>query len=434
MGSIPPGEPADHSSFKAVNYENYTSTGPFFDIRYLSTRTASLSGEYFGGRLNSLIGASWNSLSRKIPGPEWYTTDARGYVKYPGKPSENPGAFVYDQTLKLTTRSTMIGLTGVLLRKEQATVNVYGVLSESFNFQSRQTFFGPDLGPVRGETKEVGLKGDLFQRKLSYTLAAYDIRRQNVQFAWSPDVLPLIQLEDLMNPNDILPADPRYARVTDGPNNERRTVNSSEHSRGIDLTLQGQRWHGLQTRVTFSATRVRSSPDFSKFKSYLEAAIARTNAANAPSGNPAMAESPVIITNAQTIIGANSLTNAISGRRSAPFGASFALDYDARAVRGLRLGLNGWLTPDYNIAISNGVIYKGAAMFPTGCYVLFDRRIANRPFTFRLSVQNLYDLINGDSPYRITGSSGTNAATAKPNYIYRYAEPITWNLSMTVRL
>ena len=139
-----------------------------------------------------------------------------------------------------------------------------------------RSFWGPDIGPVRGKTKEFGLKGDLFGRKVFYTVGVFDVKRVNAQYTWLPDILSLSQLEDLINPNNILPADPKYVTVVNGLNNERRTVNSNEQSRGVELTLQGQRWRGLQTRLTFSTTRVRSQPDFTQFIAYLDDAIKRT--------------------------------------------------------------------------------------------------------------------------------------------------------------
>jgi len=146
-------------TFKPVLYESTTNTGPFVDVRYAQTQTASLSGEYFGGRVHSLVGASWNSLTRKIPTDAAYATDARGYFKHPGLPWEEPNLYTYDPRFDLSAVSKMAGLTVALWRSDALNVNIYGVNSESFNWQSRQVFFGPDIGPVRGKTKEVGLKG-----------------------------------------------------------------------------------------------------------------------------------------------------------------------------------------------------------------------------------------------------------------------------------
>lgn len=421
-------------TFKPVLYESTTNTGPFVDIRYAQTQTASLSGEYFGGRVHSLVGMSWNSLSRKIPTEAAYATDARGNFRHPGMPWDNPGAYEYDSRFDLDATSRMAGLSWSVWGGDFATVNVYGVNSESFNWQSRQVFFGPDIGPVRGKTKEVGLKGDLFQRKVTYTLGVYDLKRVNAAYAWSPDSLSLTQLEDLINPNNVLPSDPKYVTVVNGLNNERRTVNSNEQSKGVELTLQGQRWHGLQTRLSFSATRVRAQADFTQFRAYLDAANERTAAANAPGGNPAMAESATVLNNARTVLGANTLTDAVSGRRSAPYTGSFVMDYQVPWVRGLRFGANGVYGPDYNVAIFDGVSYKGGASFPISGYALYDRRVLNRLMTFRLGLQNIYDAVNGNSRYRITGATSYNTAAKRPNYIYRYAEPTTWSFSVTTRL
>lgn len=421
-------------TFKPVLYESTATTGPFVDIRYSQTQTASLSGEYFGGRVHSLVGASWNSLKRKVPTEAAYVTDARGYFTHPGMPWQRPDLYTYDPTFGLSAVSKMAGLTVALWRGDALNMNLYGVNSQSFNWQSRQVFYGPDIGPVLGKTKEVGLKGDLFQKKLTYTLGVFDIHRENAAYAWLPDVLSLTQLQDLITPNNILPSDPRYVEVVNGLNNERRTVNSNEQSRGIELTLQGQRWKGLQTRVTFSTTRVRAQADFAPFRAYLAAAEARTTAANAVGGDRTMAEPAAVLANARTVLGANTLTDAVAGRRSSPYTGSFVLDYQVPWVRGLRVGGNGIYGPDYNVAIYDGVSYKGAASFPLHGYLLYDRRINKFQTTFRLGVQNIYDLVNGDSRYRITGSTSFNAALAKPNYIYRYTEPTTWSLSVTTRL
>ena len=124
----------------------------------------------------------------------------------------------------------------------------------------------------------------------------------------------------------------------------------------------------------------------------------------------------------------------ISGRRSTPYSASLVADYQVPFVRGLRIGVNGTLTPDYHIAIFDGVIYKGGKAAPLSGYVMYDRRVLNRQMSFRLGLQNMYDVLNGDSRYRITGATSFNTAAGRPNYIYRYAEPTTVNFSVNTRL
>lgn len=421
-------------TFKPAFYHSTTPTGPFVDIRYARTQTASLSGEYFKGRVNTLVGVSWNALTRKIPKASSYATDARGVFVHPGMPDENPGAYEYDPRFDLSAQSKMAGLTVEVWRGDRARVVAIASQSESFNWQSRQVFFGPDIGPVRGKTKEFGLRFELF-RKLTYSISYYDTQRINAAYAWNPDVLNRTQLEDLVNPNNLLPGDAGYLEVVNGLNNERRTVNSNEQSRGIEMTLQSQRWLGLQTRVSFSSKRVRAQADFSQFRSYLAAAEERTAAANAPGGDPTMAELPNVLANARNVLGSNTLTDEVAGRRSVPYTGSFVLDYQVPRVRGFRVGLNGIFTPDYNVYIRDGRPYEAGASFPLNGYLMYDRRILKRyQTTFRLGLNNVYDILNGDSRYRITGATSYNTAQNRPNFIYRYAEPTTWTFSVTTRM
>lgn len=179
---------------------------------------------------------------------------------------------------------------------------------------------------------------------------------------------------------------------------------------------------------------MRAQADFSQFRAYLTAAEERTAAALAPGGDPTMAETTTVLNNARTVLGSNTLTNKIAGRRSAPYTGSFVADYQIPWVRGLRVGLNGVFGPDYNIAIFDGVAYTGAASFPLHGYLLYDRKIMKYPTTFRLGLQNIYDVMNGDSRYRITGATSYNTTLRRPNYIYRYMEPTTWSFSVTTRL
>jgi hypothetical protein len=238
----------------------------------------------------------------------------------------------------------------------------------------------------------------------------------------------------LINPNNLKLGDSGYISVVNGLNNERRTVISNEESKGMELTLQGRRMMGLQARLTGSVSRVEASPDFTVFQKYLDAAIARTTAANAPGGDKTMAESATNIANAQTIVGSNTLTKAVTGRRSAPFLASFVLDYEVPRLSGLRVGLTGVLTPNYNIVTFNGRPYRAGAQFPLGAYAIYDTKIAKRHFTFRGGVQNFYDVATGNSEYRKTGASGLNSATQTPNWIYRYVDPVTYSISINAQL
>ncbi len=77
---------------------------------------------------------------------------------------------------------------------------------------------------------------------------------------------------------------------------------------------------------------------------------------------------------------------------------------------------------------------KGAASFPFGGYLLYERRVLKYTTIFRLGLQNLYDVVNGHSRYRISGATSDNTLAKRPNYIYRYAESTVWSLSVSTRL
>jgi len=276
------------------------------------------------------------------------------------------------------------------------------------------------------------VKGDVFKGKLFYTVAVYEITRQNAAFTWNPDSLSQVQMEDLFNPNNLTAADPKYFTVFNGLNNERRRVSSSEKSKGVDVTLIGQRVHGLQTRLTFSKSDVKATRDFSEFQSLLDAAIARTAKANGPGGDPTMAENPAYITAAQGIVASNTAISAITGRRSAPYTASAVLDYLWARENPVRIGLSASWTPNFNLAILNGITYRGGAQCPIGMYAQYDRKIFKQRVNFRLGANRVYDLVEGDSKYYKTGANSLNLTTGKPNYVYRYTDPMVTSFTTTV--
>lgn len=427
-----PSNLATSATFHPSLNEVYVNTGPVFDVRYSSAVNATLSGEHFNGRFVSLLGAGYNTLARKIPIDAIYTADARGMYQPVGSPEEAPNLYRYDPSYNVHAKTFVGGLTWRALRHEAFSANLYGVYSQSFNWQSAQTFNGTNLGPITGDTKELGLKGDIAGQKLFYTLAFYEIRRRNAAYAWTPDLLTNTQLEDLFNPNGLLPSDPKYFAVTTGLNNERRTVNSEEKSRGFDLTFQGQRTFGLQARATFSATDVKATRDFSAFQSLLDAAMARTSAAKAAGGNPAMAEDATLIANAQNMVLSNTNITKVTGLRSAPYSGSWVLDYELPRRLGARLGVTGVWVPDYNLAILNGTTYRAGGSHQVDLYAIYTRKLQHVLLTFNLGVKNAYDLANGNSKYRKTNSLSTNAA-GLPNYLYRYTDPTTVSFSTTAR-
>lgn len=59
-------------------------------------------------------------------------------------------------------------------------ISLYASYSRSFVPNNSRTFSGEPLQPSRGTQFEVGVKAELFNKRLSATLAAYDIRKTNI--------------------------------------------------------------------------------------------------------------------------------------------------------------------------------------------------------------------------------------------------------------
>jgi iron complex outermembrane recepter protein len=95
-------------------------------------------------------------------------------------------------------------------------VSLYAGWSRSFEPQFGQTRLGTSFVPITGEQLEVGVKTELFDRKLSTTLAAYQIARQN---DFQPD-----------------PIDPDRFSIQVG----------EQQSKGIDLSVTGEPLPGLR--------------------------------------------------------------------------------------------------------------------------------------------------------------------------------------------
>ncbi|MEI6467631.1 MAG: hypothetical protein WCQ89_23110, partial [Verrucomicrobiota bacterium] len=198
---------------------------------------------------------------------------------------------------------------------------------------------------------------------------------------------------------------------------------------------QGARQRRIWTAETDRTSAIAETISRNKelTKRMLDAAVARTAAANAPGGDRTQAENASYLANAQNILLSNTNITVVTGRRSAPYTGSFVLDYQFTRPAGLRLGLTGVWTPDYNLAIFNTTVFRGGASCPLGIYVIYDQRIFRQRTSLRLGLNRVYDLAQGNSDYYKTGANSLSTVTGNPSYIYRYTEPITATLSATVK-
>ena len=412
-------ETADVKPVSLAYFPSGTSATDGTQWRQASAVAFSASGRYFNGRVLTLLGArhDWNR--------NYEYNGVRTFGKYgeevapPKIQDALPGEYVQNQQLRLENTSKTAGLTVVLTKD----LNFYGVYSESFRFQGVRTFDRERFGPITGVTKEVGLKGSFWGDRGSINLGAFDIDRQNVALSWNGVIdFTTAEIEDLMNPNDILPGDPRYKYGEEGTASGARYYKSTENSRGADVTLSLRPLKGLQLRFTLARTEVTGQPNLDSFRGYYTAAVARGN------------ESASVLNEAKTLLDSLDIDQKPTGARASPWSASWVVDYafqrDAWApLRGARVGLNGSWRDDYLFGIANGQSLAGGATHLVSGYVMRDQKIWRQQVRARLGFRNLTDLENG----KLRKTSFTTLANGTNVYRYSYVVPLQVDASLTVR-
>lgn len=404
------------AAFRPGWYDTTTTTLPFVDIRSSRAYSASMAGRYWKDRIHTLVGIRYDAFKRKritdLP------RDEIGQFIYLGDEDSAPEAYSFDPAYDMNHTS----YTGSLVYKINEGTSLYATYAESFRWQPYLDFTGKPLGPVIGETKEAGVKTSLLGGKLFATLGVYRTDRANTRYLWSPNNLSATELEDLFNPNNLSPGDPGYFVPAPGANNEFRTVMSTERAEGFETTLQLQRMRGIQARLTFSHNEIAVLRDFSLFRQFLEAAIARGN------------EDPTLIADAQQILDANDEVLAVTGSRSSENSINWILDYQFPRdtwLKGTRLAIYGNWRGKHNMSLLSGVMYRGGATHPVGAYIIHQRKLFGRSTSFRAGFRNIFDLENNDD-MRITGIRAADASGNPTNYIYRYTTPFSADFGVTV--
>jgi hypothetical protein len=385
-----------------------------------SAASMSLSGNYFGGKLQSLVGLRrdfnrvWDWKSQRREGP--YREDVFTIMKSKAE----AGDYVENKNLRTATTSISTGLTYRLTEN----INIYGTYAESFLFQDAFTFDKVRVGPAQGETKEIGIKGNLWRDRLTVTLGVFEIDRLNSikSFDGVGPGLDADDLEDLMNPNNILPTDPNWKGAMRDRNSASRNYLSTESSKGFDVTLMARPLDGLQVRVTLAMADVKGVPDLNSLRGYYDAAVARGD------------ESPILLADTKQLLDMIDLPNRPTGARAAKWSASWVVDYSFprelnKVLRGVRVGANGSWRDNYLLGrTASGLDVEGGQTHLVNAYIMRDQKIFGQKVRVRLGVKNLTDLENGD--YRKT-SFGTldNGAVA---YRFSYVMPPMYDLSVTL--
>ena len=392
------------------------NAGDATEYRQQSAVGLSVSGDYFRKRVQTLFGLrhDWNKTldyfgTRKLPD---------GQDVPPPNPKDAPaGEYIRNPNLDQSNNSYTAGVT-VRLTNE---LNAYGVYSESFRFQDARTFDRKPFGPITGVTKEIGLKGSFLQDRVALQLGVFHIDRENVEFRWTPSSFSANDVENLINPNNLKEGDPGYF-VPWQDVNQYRDVISTETSKGFDLTLMLRPTRGLQVRVTVGKTDVVTRPDFSSFRAYYEAAVARGD------------ESPALLTEAKNVLESSDFEEKPTGARAAPWSIGWIVDYafprEAWSwLRGVRAGVNGTWRDNYLLAIYDNVPWRGGQQHPVNAYVMRDQKVWGQQVRVRLGARNIIDLENKNRR-----ASGTvSFADGSRGLRYSYIMPLQWDLTMSVR-
>ena len=379
----------------------------------------SASGKYFGGRLLSLVGVR-RDTNREY---DYTTTRYFGQFQEAIRPPKYQDALKGDYTENLSQNLDNTTFTGGLTLVLTKDINLYGVYSESFRFQDFVTFDNKRFGPVEGTTKEIGLKGSALNGRVGLTLGVFDIERKNVVLSYNNVInLSAANLEDLMNPNTVLPGSPGYLYSAPGTASAARNYPSMENSTGADLTLILRPTKQLQVRLTLARTKVVGEPDLSSFRAYYTAAVARGN------------ESPAVLALAKQLLDSLDIPGKPTGARASPWSGSWVIDYtmprDAWApLKGVRVGINGTWRDDYLLGRPNGQQMIGGSSHLMNAYVMRDQKIWGQQVRFRLGVKNLTDLENDKT--RKTGF--TTMANGSNRYTYSYVMPAQYDLTASVK-
>lgn len=402
-----------------ASFPSGTSPTDGTEWRQAYAGSISASGNYFGGRIQTLVGVrhDWNRTY------EYNGTRTFGRYNEEIRPPKHqhalPGEYVENKELHLENTS----LTGGLTLKVTDDINVYGTYSESFRFQGLRTFDRERFGPITGVSKEVGVKGNFWRNKGSVNFNVFNTDRQNVALSWNGVVdFTSAEVEDLMNPNNLLPGSPGYKYAEEGTASAARYYRSTENSQGAEATVMLQPVKGLQLRFTFAKTKVLGKPDLGTFRAYYEAAVARGN------------ESAALLNEAKNLLNSLDIDTKPAGARASPYSASWIIDYGFQReawapLRGVRVGVNGSWRDDYLFGISNNQELVGGSTHLVHGYVMRDQKIWRQNTRIRVGFRNIVDLENG----KLRKTSFTTMANGANVYRYSYVVPLQVDASVTVR-
>ncbi|MBC9867755.1 MAG: TonB-dependent receptor plug domain-containing protein [Opitutae bacterium] len=452
--------------FEPIFVDYTTANNPFADKRYTRTASISASGEYFNGKLRSLFGLRKDDFELKryqlIAGSRQELVDEYGELAwwgqdvYLGLPDEAPEQYAYVPDLDQEDTTYSAGL----LYKLTNEINLYANNSTSFRWQGTTDFLGRALGPQTGETKEFGLKANLFNNLLVLDAAVYEVERANVTFTLGASAPSADELELLANDIAISieqdgtlvyvpaePGSPGFVEINRGFNNEHRRITAGETTKGYEFTAHLRRWNGLQVRLTGGYIDIESTRAIAEYAAVMEAALGREAERAAiiaqswpndpnydPNGLPDIEEDlRDALQDGLEIVEANSGTGRIEGLRARPWRLSWVLDYempDGFFLPNMRVLLTGRYGDNYLLDVNDGIDWIGGSEHRVNLGFQYRTKLFDLPTTFQANIRNLTDFEND----KIKKSGGfVDQFTDEPTYVYRNVTPTYFDFSINVK-
>ena len=347
----------------------------------------SSSGKYFGGRVQTLLGArlddnfTWsynatvNGLSRD---------PVTGEVFSLGDRRKHPELWTPTKTFDVEKWSYNAGLVFML----SPSVNLYYTYSTSFRFGGVDNLILDPTGPLVGTTNEVGAKASFLKDKLVWNVAAYDLVRDNINTNIIRTGITDAQMDAFIN-YGLTPASPEYRAIRTGGASPDVT---SQKSRGLESTFTFYPANGLSVRVSGAYKQVTFVDAFPILKQLIAATEAR-----GPITDPDVRTTIQKLKDTAYVQGATGrfVTGAFPAV-TAPLSFNYAFNY--RFDRGSRL--RGWSAGVNGNYSGNAVLryvgtfpdnrnVKGGETYAVNASLAYRTKLFDHVTSFNLNVSNI---------------------------------------------
>lgn len=397
--------------------------------------SGSASGRYFGGRIQTLLGARYDKnwakgKIRTIPG---VTRDPITLEEFQlGDRVDRPDVWAILPNFIQNKWTYNAGVVYVV----NPNLNAYATYSTSFRWGGQSNLVTDPTGPLLGTTKEIGLKGSFLNERLAWNFAAYDLLRENVSTNIDRSGIPStvgtgptgltgvdLSISNALNWG-LTPLDPGFKTIITGTS---RDV-TSQRSRGLETTLTYFPTSGLSVRVSGAFKKVTFVDAFPVLKELLAAAEARR-----PITDPTVQQTVVRLKNAAFVQGAKG--RFVTGQFPAvvaPLSGNLVTSYRfgrTSRLAGWNLGLSGTYSGPaalrYLSPFPDNIRVEGGSTFAVNSNTGYRTKIFNRPTTFMLNLSNVWA-----TKYQVISSVGL--ANGANHNVEIYGQPFQARLTATM--